>query len=145
MISYKSIREGIADAIMQGFKSWPIDDETAFHIEGPAFLVRLADNAHILDDRRHIRRQMDFNVVYLAPHGTPVAEIMEDGLKLASCLQPTIAFEDREITVEDLSTTLVDEDFQVDFRLDFYDELRTAEPYDYMETLEFKIALIGKE
>lgn len=32
MISYKTIREGIADAILQGFKSWPIDDETAFHI-----------------------------------------------------------------------------------------------------------------
>lgn len=141
MISYKTIREGIADAIMQGFRGWPIDDETAFHIEGPAFLVRLADNAHILDDRRHIRRQMDFNVVYLAPHETPVEEIMDTGLKLASLLQPTISFGGRHITVEDVSTTLVDEDFQVDFRLDFYDELREEEKYDYMQTLEFKIKL----
>lgn len=145
MISYKTIREGIADAILQGFKSWPIDDETAFHIEGSAFLVRLADNAHVLDDERHVRRQMDFNVVYFAPHETLVEEIMDTGLRLAALFQPTIAFGDRVITVEDVSTTLVDEDFQVDFRLDFYDELREAETLPFMEELEFRFVLEKKE
>lgn len=141
MISYQTIREGIASTIMQGFKDWPIDDETAFHIEGPSFLVRLVDNSHILDDRRHVRRQMDFNVVYFAPHETSVADIMDTGLRLAALLQPTIAFGDREITVEDVSTTLVDDDFQVDFRLDFYDELRAEEAYEYMEELTFRFVL----
>lgn len=145
MISYKTIREGIADAILQGFKSLPIDDETAFHIEGPAFLVRLADNAHILDDRRHVRRQMDFNVVYFAPHETPVEKIMDTGLKLAALFQPTISFGGRHITVEDVSTTLVDEDFQVDFRLDFFDEIREEEPYEYMEQMEFRFVIEAKE
>lgn len=145
MIDYKTIRAGIADAIMQAFAGWPIDDEAAFHIEGPSFLIRLADNMHSLDDKRHIRRQMDFNVVYFAPHGTPTGEIVNDGLQLASVLQPTISFGGRQITVYDVSTTLVDEDFQVDFRLDFHDELLTEEPYDYMETLEFKIQLKPEE
>ena len=44
-----------------------------------------------------------------------------------------------------MSTTLVDDDFQVDFRLDFYDELREEEPYDYMENLEFRFVLEKKE
>ena len=104
-------------------------------------MVRLADNSHILDDRRHVRRQMDFNVVYFAPHETSVADIMDTGLRLAALLQPTIAFGDREITVEDVSTTLVDDDFQVDFRLDFYDELRAEEAYEYMEELTFRFVL----
>lgn len=37
MISYKTIREGIADAILQGFKSWPIDDEKHFTSKGRLF------------------------------------------------------------------------------------------------------------
>ncbi|MDU7471598.1 MAG: hypothetical protein E7K92_27400, partial [Serratia marcescens] len=58
-------------------------------------------------------------------------------------LQPTIAFGNREITVYDVETRLIDEDFQVDFTLDFFDELREKEKINYMQALEFTIT-IGK-
>lgn len=141
MISYRTIREGIASTILKEFKGWPIDDEQAFHLEGPAILVRLVDSSHVVEDARTVRRQMDFNVVYLAPHRTPTAQIYDTGLRLASLLQPHIAFGGRVITVEDVSTRLVGEDFQIDFGLDFYDALREEEACELMGELEFKLML----
>lgn len=141
MIEYQTIREGIASAIMAAFDSWPIDDEQSFHLDGPAFLVRLADNAHILDDERHVRRQMDFNVAYLAPLGTPTSQVIDVGLRLQAALQPTISFGGRVITVYDVSGQPIEDEYQVDFRLDFYDELRAAKPVAKMQHLEFRIEL----
>ena len=143
MIKYQTIREGIARCIMKAFPTFPIDDDDARHLEGPSFLVRLADNMHKLDDAHSIRRVMAFNVVYFAPHHTPKENIYEAGLRLACSLQPTIAFGNREITVYDVETRLIDEDFQVDFTLDFFDELREKEKINYMQALEFTIT-IGK-
>ena len=54
-----------------------------------------------------------------------------------------MAFGDRVITVEDVSTRLVGEDFQIDFSLDFYDALFQEEACALMGELEFKLKLEG--
>ncbi|MBS5915504.1 MAG: hypothetical protein KIB49_01690 [Clostridiales bacterium] len=146
MISYRLIREGIARRIMGAFPAVIIDDEDGRHLDGPAFLVRLADTMQDLDDDQCVHRVLAFNVVYLAPLGSSKEAIYEAGFRLAAALQPTIAFADREIPVYDLETRLVDADFQVDFTLDFFDRLQEGEEkIDYMQVLEFRMALSKKE
>ena len=142
MISYKSIREGIASALMAGFKTYPIDDETSFHLDGPSFLVHLVDNSQELANEGHVRRKMDFNVAYLAPVSASVAEVVDVGLKAASLLMPVIRFGGRAITVNELSTSRVDRDFIIDFRLDFYDEMDGLVDSPLMQDIEFTLGLI---
>lgn len=142
MITYKSIREGIASALMVGFGAYPIEDETSFRVGGPSFVVQLADNSHELANEGHLRRVMDFNVVYLPSEGDTVERIVDAGLKAAGLLQPVIRFAGRAITVNELSTTMVDSDFMINFRLDFYDELGGVVDPPLMSNLEFTIDLI---
>lgn len=82
---------------------------------------------------------MDFNVAYLAPVGTPTAQVVDVGLRLQAALQPTISFGGRVITVYDVSGQPIEDEYQVDFRLDFYDELREEKPVAKMQHLEFRI------
>ena len=140
MIGYKVIREGIAEALMGRFsKQYPIDDEVAFHVNGPAFLVNLVDSVHILEDRRQVHRRLSFDVVYLAPYGTSTEAVRSSGMEIAMCFQPFVSFVERTIVVDEVSVSYVNEDVHVIFELDFYDDLGINETYEPMQTLQFVV------
>ena len=147
MITYKCIREGIAGALLKGFETekWPIDDDLTFHLDGPAFMVHLVDNSQELANEGHTKRTMDFNVVYLPPAAASVESIVDVGLKAAGLLQPVIRFAGRAITVNELSTTMVDSDFMINFRLEFYDAFDGLVDPSLMHDLEFTIDLLPDE
>lgn len=145
MISYTAIREGIANSILEckKIKDVMIDDETTYRINEPAILVHLVDAGHELFSKTQIRRTLDFNVVYLAPTGTPTWEIMSTGLDIVAALQPVVEFDGRAITVGDISGSLVGNDFQIGFTLDFFDQLENDESYEFMHELSFRVELLG--
>ena len=145
MISYKAIREGIAAGILRckKIKDVLIDDEMTYRVGEPAILVHLVESYHELFSKTQVRRSLDFNVVYLAPAGTPTSEIMSTGLDIVAALQPVIEFDGRAITIGDVTGSLVDNDFQISFTIDFFDQLANDESYEFMNELSFRVELIG--
>lgn len=143
MISYAAIREGIAWKILQckSVSKVMIDDETTYRVGEPAILVHLIESRQELFSKAQVRRVLDFSVTYLAPTETPTAEILQTGLNIVAALQPTIDFDGRKITLDDVSGQLVNKDFHITFTLDFYDELASDESYEFMNELVFKLAL----
>lgn len=148
MISYKAIREGIASSILrhEKIKNVLIDDEMAYRVGEPAVLVQMVESYHELFSKTQVRRSLDFNLVYLAPIGTPTAEILSTGLDIVAALQPVIEFDGRAITVGEVTGGLVENDFhdfQISFTLDFFDQLANNESYEFMHELSFRVELLG--
>lgn len=145
MITIDNIKQGIAKNIAKAYSDLPITDEPQRHVEGAAFFVKMTSYNPSVFHKTQARRIYQFDVVYFAPINTPRYEIDSVGQRVAEEFMRPISFDGRHIYAKDLYTRLIDDDFHIIFNVDFFDEIKDAVTYEFMEQLEFCVELKPKE